>query len=164
MPILCWRAQLFLVPSSGRRGGMSRASPASYSCAINIDCGHAFSTSPDPFIIVAGHARDVIVGGGGDAIVSEGVCVDLAFFLMRPFHRVTVNRDPLSSRPHRIAAARSAQQQDRDRDRELEREDCEVADRTEPDRALEVPTELRRSPSRLSILGGGIVEIQRSAV
>ena len=30
--------------------------------------------------------------------MSEGVCVDLAFFLMRPFHRVTVNRDLCASR------------------------------------------------------------------
>ena len=57
------RSSLLLAPSSRRRGGMSRASSASYSCAINIDCGRAFSTSSDLF--VARHASDVIVGEAG---------------------------------------------------------------------------------------------------
>ena len=139
---------------------MSRASSASYSCAINIDCGHAFSTSPDPFIIVAGHARDVIVivivGGGGDSIVWEGVCVDLAFFLMRPFHRVTVDRDlEVLYRADHIASQLQEALSSRTgtgtvtvtvNSNGIQKQIAKG--RTGPDRALELPAELRRSSPR----------------
>ena len=46
---------------------LSRDSSTSYEYSISFD--YSFATSTDPF--TAGHASDIIVGGGVDLIVSE---------------------------------------------------------------------------------------------
>ena len=68
-PVAGLHADISTESNKGHSISSSKGSDTSYDYSISFD--YAISTSSDPF--TAGHASDIIVGGGVDLIVSEGI-------------------------------------------------------------------------------------------